>query len=45
MNLPKHSTANIQHRTLNFPCALTGVALDVGRWMLNVECFPNLHIP
>ena len=45
VNLRKHSTVNIQHRTLNFPCALTGVALDVGRWMLNVECFPNPHIP
>jgi hypothetical protein len=37
----KHSTSNIQQRTSNLPAATEGNPLDVGCWMLDVECCPK----
>src|SRR5262245_55189124 len=33
-------TSNVQHPTSNAQCRRGGGSLDVGRWMLDVGCFP-----
>jgi hypothetical protein len=43
MRREKHSTFNIEHSTPNVLVVSNCQPLNVGRWMLNVECFLLIH--